>query len=59
MGIKSYTAKRIAIRKGSIEKIKVSDYMSTKLITFKPEQCVLEVMNVLIKKKKFRCSCGQ
>ena len=25
--------------------------MSTKLITFKPEQCVLEVMNVLIKKK--------
>ncbi len=51
MGIKSYTGKRVSLKKGSLEKIKVSDYMSTKLITFKPEQCVLEVMNVLIKKK--------
>ena len=51
MGIKNYIGKRVSTKKGSLEKIKVSDYMSTKLITFKPEQCVLEVMNVLIKKK--------
>ncbi len=51
MGIKNYIGKRVSSKKGSLEKIKVSDYMSTKLITFKPEQCVLEVMNVLIKKK--------
>ena len=51
MGIKNYMGKRVSTKKGSFEKIKVSDYMSTKLITFKPEQCVLEVMNVLIKKK--------
>jgi len=31
--------------------IKVSDYMTTKLITFRPDQSVLEVMNSLIKNK--------
>jgi CBS domain-containing protein len=51
MGIKSYIGKRAKATKGSSEYIKVSDYMSTSLITFRPEQSVLEVMNTLIKKK--------
>jgi predicted transcriptional regulator len=51
MGIKSYIGKRVKSKKGSTEKIKVSDYMTTKLITFKPDQSVMEVMNTLIKKR--------
>ena len=51
MGIKSYIGKRAKPKKGSSQNIKVSDYMSRNLITFKPEQTVLEVMNTLIKKK--------
>ncbi|MDC7995110.1 CBS domain-containing protein [Altibacter sp. HG106] len=51
MGIKSYIGKRAKKPKGSSENIKVSDYMSTNLVTFRPQQSVLEVMNTLIKKK--------
>jgi len=51
MPIKSYRGKRAKEIKGSSEDIKVSDYMSRNLTTFKPEQSVLEVMNTLIKKK--------
>jgi CBS domain-containing protein len=51
MGIKSYIGKRAKPKKGSTENIKVSDYMTTNLITFRPEQPVLEVMNILIKKR--------
>jgi CBS domain-containing protein len=51
MGIKSYIGKRAKPKKGSTENIKVSDYMSRDLTTFRPEQTVLEVMNTLIKKK--------
>ncbi|MEZ4875252.1 MAG: CBS domain-containing protein [Flavobacteriaceae bacterium] len=51
MGIKSYIGRRAKPSKGSSENIKVSDYMSTHLTTFRPEQSVLEVMNTLIKKK--------
>ncbi|GAB5398509.1 MAG: CBS domain-containing protein [Aureisphaera sp.] len=51
MGIKSYIGKRAKPAKGSAENIKVSDYMSTNLVTFRPDQSVLEVMNTLIKKK--------
>lgn len=51
MGIKSYIGKRVKPKKGSSENIKVSDYMSRNLTTFRPEQTVLEVMNTLIKKK--------
>jgi len=51
MPIKSYRGKRAKETKGSSEDIKVSDYMSRNLTTFKPEQSVLEVMNTLIKKK--------
>ena len=51
MGIKSYIGKRAKPKKGSSENIKVSDYMTTNLITFRPDQLVLEVMTTLIKKK--------
>ena len=51
MGIKSYIGRRTKPQKGSSENIKVSDYMSTNLITFTPNQSVMEVMNTLIKKK--------
>ncbi|WP_203294808.1 CBS domain-containing protein [Luteirhabdus pelagi] len=51
MGIKNYIGKRAKPKKGSTENIKVSDYMSRNLTTFRPEQTVLEVMNTLIKKK--------
>jgi len=51
MAIKSYRGKRAKETKGSSEDIKVSDYMSRSLTTFRPEQSVLEVMNTLIKKK--------
>jgi predicted transcriptional regulator len=51
MSIKSYIGKRVKPTKGSSENIKVSDYMTTNLITFRPNQSVLEVMNTLIKKR--------
>ena len=51
MGIKSYIGKRVKPTKGSTENIKVSDYMTTNLITFSPDQSVMEVMNILIKKR--------
>ena len=51
MSIKSYIGKRAKATKGSTENIRVSDYMSTNLITFRPDQSVMEVMNTLIKKK--------
>ena len=51
MSIKSYIGKRAKPQKGSSESIKVSDYMSTKLITFREDQSVMDVMSTLIKKK--------
>ena len=51
MAIKSYVGRRSKPTKGSDENIRVSDYMTRKLITFRPDQPVLEVMNTLIKHK--------
>ncbi|NND88456.1 MAG: CBS domain-containing protein [Flavobacteriaceae bacterium] len=51
MAIKSYIGKRAKPEKGSSENIKVSDYMSKNLIVFTPEQSLLEVISILIKKK--------
>ena len=51
MGIKSYIGKRAKPTKGTAQNIKVSDYMTRNLITFRAEQTVLEVMDTLIKKK--------
>ncbi|WP_271423651.1 CBS domain-containing protein [Aequorivita sinensis] len=50
MGIKSFTGKRAKPQSAS-EKIKVSDYMTRNLITFKPEQSIIEVMEILVKKR--------
>lgn len=43
--------RRAKSTKGTPSDIKVSDYMTTKLITFRPDQSVMEVMNSLIKNK--------
>jgi CBS domain-containing protein len=51
MGIKSFRGRRSKPRKGGDENITVADYMTRKLITFRPDQSVLEVMSILIKKK--------
>ena len=50
MGIKSFMGKRAKPVSVS-ENIKVSDYMSRNLTTFRPDQSVLEVMELLIKHK--------
>lgn len=50
MSIKSFMGKRAKPTKGSSENITVSDYMTRKLITFRPDQPVMEVMTILIKK---------
>ncbi len=51
MGIKSFIGKRAKPQKGNSEKIKVSDYMTSNLITFRPDQSILEVMEVLVKRR--------
>ncbi len=51
MGIKSFMGKRAKPQKGASEQIRVSDYMTTNLIKFRPDQSVLDVMNQLIKYK--------
>ncbi len=48
MGIKSFMGKRSKVVADAVN-IRVSDYMSTRLITFRPEQNVMEVMEKLIK----------
>lgn len=51
MAFKNYSAPKKQLNKSSEEPILVSDYMTTKLITFKPDQSVLEVMDLLIKNR--------
>ena len=51
MGIKSFMGRRAKPTKGSSEDITVSDYMSRNLITFRPDQSVLEAITLLIKHK--------
>ncbi|WP_031427097.1 CBS domain-containing protein [Flavimarina sp. Hel_I_48] len=48
MGIKSFMGKRSAVKEAPVN-IRVSDYMTRKLITFRPEQSIMEVMEKLIK----------
>ena len=48
MGIKSFMGKRSKAVADEVN-IRVSDYMTTKLITFTPEQSVMEVMEKLLK----------
>ena len=49
MGIKSFQGSRKATKKKYDAPILVSDYMSTKLVTFSPEQSILEVMEQFAK----------
>lgn len=51
MGIKSFMGKRLKSKKGFSDSIKVSDFMTRKLITFKPQQGIMEVMEILLRKK--------
>ncbi len=51
MAIKNFKAPAQKEGKPNTKDILVSKYMTTALITFKPEQSVLEVMEILIKNK--------
>lgn len=51
MGIISFQGARTKVKKQHEAPIKVSDYMTKNLITFKPDQQVMEVIEVLVKHK--------
>lgn len=51
MGIKSFQGRRSQPKKAELKPALVSDYMTKKLITFRPDQPVAEVMQTLIKNK--------
>ena len=51
MGIKSFQGRRSQPKKAMLKPALVSDYMTKKLITFKPDQSVSDVMQTLIKNK--------
>jgi len=51
MGIINFQGKRKTAQKKASEPIRVSDYMTTKLITFKAEQSIEEVIGTLITNK--------
>tara|TARA_B100000767_G_C19674917_1_gene496924 strand:- start:379 stop:843 length:465 start_codon:yes stop_codon:yes gene_type:complete len=51
MGIKSFQGKRIANKGKESPQILVSDYMTTKLITFKPDDSLDHVIHLLIANK--------
>jgi CBS domain-containing protein len=51
MGIKSFQGARKTVTKETGEAILVSDYMTKKLITFRPDQPVEEVIETLINNK--------
>ena len=51
MAIKSFQGRRNPQKKEGLKPALVSDYMTTKLITFKPNQPVAEVMETLINNK--------
>ena len=55
MAIKSFQGKRDTNQPKKVEDFLVSDYMTTKLITFKPEQRIEEVIDTLL---KFKISGG-
>lgn len=49
MGIKSFQGARKAVKKEFDAPILVEDYMTKKLVTFQPEQSILEVMELFTK----------
>lgn len=50
MGIKSFIGRRVKPQRRILKKIKVSDYMTRNLVTFRPDQSVMEVVEILLKK---------
>ena len=55
MAIKSFQGKRSQPQKEELKPALVSDYMTTKLVTFTPDQSILEVMEAFA---KFKISGG-
>ena len=51
MGIINFQGKRSPVQKDNSELILVSDYMTTKIISFKEEQSIEEVIEALIKNR--------
>ncbi len=51
MGIKSFQGRRSQTKKEELKPALVSDFMTKKLITFKPDQPVAEVMQILVKNR--------
>lgn len=51
MGIKSFQGRRAEPEKVASDPICVSDFMSTDLVTFKKDQTIFEVMELLLKHK--------
>ena len=51
MAIKSFQGSRKQQNTSDVAQLKVKDYMSTKLVTFRPDQTVQEVVEALIKHK--------
>ncbi len=51
MAVKSFQGRRNPLKKEELKPALVSEYMTTKLITFRPNQPVAEVMETLIKNK--------
>ena len=51
MGIKSFQGRRSQPKKAELKPAIVSDYMTKKLITFRPDQSVSDVMQTLIKNR--------
>ena len=49
--VKSYRGVPVAKPAATAQKVTVSDYMSTRLITFRPEQHMDDVINTLLKYK--------
>ncbi len=49
MGIKSFQGVRKAFKKEYVAPILVEDYMTKKLLTFRPDQSILEVMELFAK----------
>jgi len=51
MAVKSFQGRRNPVKKEELNPALVSEYMTTKLITFKPNQPIADVMEILIKNK--------
>lgn len=59
MGIINFQGEREDQKKKFNEPISVRDHMTTKLVTLKPDQSLIEVINLFMENKNYWCtSCG-